>query len=104
MKIQVLTIIFFVFFSCECVDKKEVEEIQKMDDSTGLKIEKAEKMVKNSNLISFLENPIDFQAFKELKDINYTTTGVANGRAYYFQPNIKDSIFYAYNYPTENIK
>ena len=56
----------------------------------------------NSILVEFLENPIDLQSFKKLKDINYATTGVSNGKDYHFHPKIKDSIFYIYNYPTIN--
>ncbi len=58
----------------------------------------------NSILVEFLKNPIDLQEFKKKKNINYTTTSVSNGMDYYFQPEIKDSIFYTYNYPIENFK
>ena len=58
----------------------------------------------NLKLIEFLKTPINLENFKKSKDINYTTTGVSKGMDYYFQPKIKDSIFYAYNYPTENFE
>ena len=102
MKITVLSTLFLVFLSCKNATEKETEQVQVVVDSTGLKIEKAEKPAKNPNLISLLENPIDLQSFKNLKDPNYVTTSVTNGTDYYFNPKIKDSIFYVYYYPTEN--
>ena len=53
-------------------------------------------------MTEFLEKPIDLQKFKKSKNRNYITTSVSSGTDYYFEPKIKDSIFYTYNYPTEN--
>lgn len=102
MKIIVLTTLFLVFLSCKNGTEQETEPVQIVIDSTELKIEKAEKPTENLRLISLLENPIDLQKFKKSKNGSYTTTGVSNGTDYYFQPKIKDSIFYTYNYPIEN--
>ena len=52
----------------------------------------------NSNLVAFLDNPIDLIDFKKKKGMEFTTS-VTNGTEYYFQPRIKDSIFYVYYYP-----
>jgi uncharacterized membrane protein len=52
----------------------------------------------NSNLVEFLDNPIDLLDFKKKKGMKFTTS-VTNGTEYYFQPRIKDSIFYVYYYP-----
>ena len=52
----------------------------------------------NSNLVEFLDNPIDLLDFKKKKGMEFTTS-VTNGTEYYFQPQIKDSIFYVYYYP-----
>jgi len=79
-------------------DKYEPEPIQKEIEIVKSKNEPAN----NTKLASFLENPIDLQSFKKVKNINYTTTSVSNGMDYHFQPIIKDSIFYTYNYPVKN--
>jgi len=102
MKITVLTILFLVFLSCKNATKKETEQIQIVVDSTGLKIEKAEKPTENSKLISFLENPIDLQKFKSKNNGNVTTS-VNNGLKYQYHPAINDSIFYGYNFITDSI-
>ncbi|WP_179320921.1 hypothetical protein [Winogradskyella helgolandensis] len=102
MKIRVLTILFLVFLSCKNTTEKEIENVQIVVDSTGLKIEKAEKPIENSKLIAFLENPIDLQDFKKKKGMRFTTS-VTNGTEYYSNPKIKDSIFYVYYYPSENL-
>jgi len=102
MKIRVLTILFLTFLSCKNATEKETEQVQIIVDSTGLKIEKAEKSTENSKLIAFLENPIDLQDFKKKKGMRFTTS-VTNGTEYYSNPKIKDSIFYAYYYPSENL-
>jgi hypothetical protein len=52
----------------------------------------------NSNLVEFLDNPIDFLDFKKKKGMEFTTS-VTSGTEYYYQPRIKDSIFYVYYYP-----
>ena len=52
----------------------------------------------NSSLVQFLDNPIDLLDFKKKKGMEFTTS-VTNGTKYYFQPRIKDSIFYIYYYP-----
>ena len=104
MKITILTILFLALLSCKDVTERKPNE-PKSDRFELLpepdKAEK-EKYLKNQNLTSLLENPIDLQKFKKSKNRNYTTTGVSNGTDYYFEPKIKDSIFYTYNYPTEN--
>ena len=109
MKIRVLTTLFLVFISCKNVTKTDTEQIKteqiKADvDSTELKIKTTENQNGNKNLNSFLENPIDLQNFKKLKNSNLTTTGVDNGMNYHFHPKFKDSIYYSYNYPTKNFK
>ncbi|MEP5340239.1 MAG: hypothetical protein ABJL44_14800 [Algibacter sp.] len=55
---------------------------------------------KNNSLDKFFENPIDL---KELKKNRSATTTVINGKEYYFYPEINDSIFYSYNFMTEDI-
>jgi hypothetical protein len=102
MKFGVLTILFLAFLSCRNATEKETEQVQIVVDSTGLKIEKAEKPTENVKLIAFLENPIDLQEFKKKKGMRFTTS-VTNGTEYYSNPKIKDSIFYAYYYPAENL-
>ena len=60
----------------------------------------------NSNLVEFLDNPIDLLDFKKKKGMEFTTS-VTSGTEYYYQPRIKDSIFYVYYYPNfkkESIK
>ncbi len=104
MKIGILTILFLAFLSCKDVTERKPNESNSNRFELLPEPDKAEKekYLKNQNLISLLENPIDLQKFKKSKNINYTTTGVSNGTNYYFEPKIKDSIFYTYNYPTEN--
>ena len=104
MKIGVLISIFLVFISCKNVTEKEkeTEQIQVALDSAGLEIENFEKKVENSNLISFLENPIDLQEFKTRKNRNVTTS-VTNGMEYHFNPKLSDSLFYNYYYHYENV-
>ncbi|WP_298343007.1 hypothetical protein [uncultured Algibacter sp.] len=101
MKIRVLTILLLALLSCKKTTKKEAEQIQIVIDSTGLKIEKAEKTTKNSKLISFLENPIDLQDYKAIK--GKSLSSVTNGLNYHYHPNIRDSIFYNYSaFPTDS--
>ncbi|WP_435263310.1 hypothetical protein [Tenacibaculum sp. nBUS_03] len=104
MKIQVLTILFIAFFSCKDVAERKPNELK--SDKFELLIEsdktEKEKYLNNLSLTSLLENPIDLQKFKKSKNRDYMTTGVSNGKDYYFEPKIKDSIFYTYNYPTKN--
>ncbi|WCO00271.1 hypothetical protein [Psychroserpens ponticola] len=102
MKIRFLTTLFLVFISCKNVTVKETEKVEIKIDSTELKIEKAEKQSENLKLNSFLENPIDLQEFKTKKNRNVTTS-VNNGLEYQYHPKIKDSIFYGYNFITNNI-
>ncbi|SFD74193.1 hypothetical protein SAMN04489722_1251 [Algibacter lectus] len=77
---------------------KETEQVQIVVDSTGLKIEKAEKYIGISKLNSFLENPLNLREFKKKKK-REVTTSVSNGKEYYFNPKNKDSIFYSYFFP-----
>ena len=73
-------------------DLKNVIEIEKpqLDSKINLK------------LISFLENPIDWQYFKKNRHGDVTTS-VTNGMEFYFHPKFNDSIFYSYNLVTPNI-
>jgi hypothetical protein len=105
MKIRVLMILFLAFLSCKDVTEKKPNESKSDRFELIPEPNKSEKerYQKNLNLTSLLENPIDLQKFKKSKNINYTTTGVSNGTDYYFEPKINDSIFYTYNYPTENL-
>ena len=82
--------------------EKKIQNIEIKTDSTELKTEKAEKQYENIKLNSFLENPIDLQEFKKTKNRNVTTT-INNGLDYQYHPKINDSIFYGYNFITENI-
>jgi hypothetical protein len=102
MKIGVLTILFLVFLSCKNATEKETEQVQIVVDSTGLKIETVEENSENLKLTSFLENPIDLHDFKTKKNKNVTTS-VNNGLEYQYHPKINDSIFYGYNFITDNI-
>jgi hypothetical protein len=102
MKISFLTILFLLFISCKNVTEKKIQNIEIKTDSTELKTEKAEKQYENIKLNSFLENPIDLQEFKKTKNRNVTTT-INNGLDYQYHPKINDSIFYGYNFITENI-
>mgnify|MGYP001569871249 FL=1 len=54
----------------------------------------------NVQLLSFLETPIDLTALKT-KYRTTVTTSVTNGKAYYFKPNVRDSIFFTYNLKAE---
>uniref|UniRef100_UPI004049A8C6 hypothetical protein n=1 Tax=Flavobacterium sp. TaxID=239 RepID=UPI004049A8C6 len=101
MKNLLLTILFLVAFSCKKNSEIETSQSIVIIDSAGLKVETIEKKPENLNLISFLENPIELQKFKQKKE-NYVTTGVIKGQKYYYKPNIQNSIFYAYNF-TENL-
>ncbi len=104
MKIGILMILFLTFLSCKDVTERKPNEPNSERFELLPEPDKTEKekYLKNLNLTSLLENPIDLQKFKKLKNRNYITTGLRNGTDYYFEPKIKDSIFYTYNYPTEN--
>lgn len=65
-------------------------------DSTISKTVTPENRTKTLKLISFLENPIDLHEFKKKKR-QFTST-VTNGSEYYWNPKIKDSIFYSYSF------
>lgn len=102
MKTQISLLLLIVFISCKNDHKNKVipkksknfELISQPDKVKNI------KPSNNSNLIDFLEKPIDLKEFKELtiNKKNYITTGVCNSKDYYFLPKIKDSIFYIYNY------
>ncbi|MEK6152555.1 hypothetical protein WIW50_04820 [Flavobacteriaceae bacterium 3-367] len=94
--------LFFICIGCKNVTEKETEQIQIAVDSTGLQIKMVEKETADLNLTSFLDNPVDLQEFKKKKGSNVTTT-VTNGMKYHLHPKINDSIFYSYNFITENI-
>ncbi|MCD2259770.1 hypothetical protein [Psychroserpens luteolus] len=95
----VIFTIGFVFYTLYDVQRSYNKPF---NETSELVVEVKPQTTPNLKLAEFLEHPIDLHDFKNSKDINYTTTGVTNGKSYYFQPNIKDSIFYLYNYPTEN--
>ena len=82
--------------------KKETERVQIIVDSTGLIIDTVEKNSGNLKLTSFLKNPIDLQEFKTKKNRDVTTS-VNNGLEYQYHPKINDSIFYGYNFITDNV-
>lgn len=86
---------FLIFGVIAIQDKNEPEPIE--NKTEVIENQQTESKTKN-NLIEFLENPIDLLAFKKKKEMRFTTT-VTNGTAYYFNPKIKDSIFYVYSYP-----
>ncbi|MBR9847606.1 MAG: hypothetical protein GYB35_16565, partial [Algicola sp.] len=104
MKIGTLTILFLAFLSCKDVTERKPNE----SNSDRFELlpypdsDEQEKYLKSKKMTEFLEKPIDLQKFKNSKKRNYTTTSVSIGTDYYFEPKIKDSIFYTYNYPTEN--
>ena len=79
-------------------DKYEPEQIE---NKTEVVENQQTESIINTNLIEFLENPIDLLAFKKKKEMRFTTS-VTNGTEFYFNPKIKDSIFYVYYYPTED--
>ena len=60
-------------------------------------------MQSNSELVNFLENPIDLQKFK-FANINHVSTRVTNGKDYHFHPEIYDSIFYRYKFNINSIR
>ncbi len=60
------------------------------------------KMTMILKLTSFLENPIDLQEFKTKKNRDVTIS-VNDGLEYQYHLNINDSIFYGYNFITDNI-
>ncbi len=76
------------------------------EESPALKtipVSEVESAVKPSlKLPEFLEKPINMGELKSKKD-KYVTTTVTSRLEYYYQPKIKDAIFYSYYYPTENI-
>tara|TARA_R110000787_G_scaffold28923_5_gene78815 strand:- start:63925 stop:64332 length:408 start_codon:yes stop_codon:yes gene_type:complete len=53
-------------------------------------------------LIEFLEKPIDLQKFKKKKDRDVITS-LNNGLEYQYHSKIKDSVFYGYNFLTEDL-
>jgi hypothetical protein len=80
-------------------DKYEPEQIE--NKTIIVENQQTESRI-NTNLIEFLKNPIDLLVFKEKKEMRFTTS-VTNGTEFYFNPKIKDSIFYVYYYPSENL-
>jgi hypothetical protein len=52
----------------------------------------------NSNLVEFLDSPIDLLDFKKKKGMEFTTS-VTSGTEYYHHQKFNDSIFYVYYYP-----
>lgn len=102
MKIGTLTILFLAFLSCKDVTERKPNE----SNSDRFELlpypdsDEQEKYLKSKKLTEFLENPIDLLSFKEKKEMRFTTS-VTNGTEFYFNPKIKDSIFYVYYYPAE---
>ena len=88
---------FFVLGIIAIQDKYEPEEIKNKIEI--VENQQTESKI-NTNLSEFLENPIDLLGFKEKKEMRFTTS-VTNGTEFYFNPKIKDSIFYVYYYPAE---
>lgn len=81
-------------------DKYEPEQFE---NKTKIVENQQTESIINTNLIEFLENPIDLQDFKKKKGMRFTTS-VTNGTEYYFNPKIKDSLFYVYYYPAEKFE
>ena len=81
-------------------DKYEPEQFE---NKTKIVENQQTESIINTNLIVFLENPIDLQDFKKKKGMRFTTS-VTNGTEYYFNPKIKDSLFYVYYYPAEKFE
>ena len=102
MRLGIIITFIFTCISCKNVTEKESKQAKIVVDSTGLKTQTVEKQTENLKLISFLENPINLQAFKKLKKMHFTTS-VASATDYYFNPKISNSIFYVYYYPSEEI-
>lgn len=103
MKSRILVVLILICLSCKKTEENKPDKL-KSDRFELLpepdKVER-EKYLKNKNLTSFLENPIDLQEFKKKKGMRFTSS-VTNGTQYYFIPKIKDSTFYTYYYPAEN--
>jgi hypothetical protein len=96
--------IFIILLIVSCQNVTRDQNIQKNNENTNeLKVESA--LQKTNKLVanSFLENMIDFQKFKEVKSLRFTTT-VTQNKAFYFTPEINDSIYYLYNYLPEKYK
>jgi len=100
-KIKLIIILTTVSLIFGCNQRKNLnnEKVEIHIDSMGLKIVKKNKK-SNSELISFLENPIDLIDYKNQKK-NWTSSGF-NGFSYYYSPQKRDSIYYAYTYPNDN--
>lgn len=96
MNIRVLTILLLTSLSCKNISKNEGEKANVITDSTLSKTLTSENRTKTLKLISFLENPINLQEFKKKKRESLST--VTNGSEYYWNPKIKDSIFYSYSF------
>ena len=71
-------------------DKYEPEKIEKKTEI--IEIQQTESII-STNLVEFLENPIDLLTFKEKKGMRFTTS-VTEGTGFHFNPKKKDSIFY----------
>ncbi|WMI70053.1 hypothetical protein [Mangrovimonas sp. YM274] len=99
MKFGILIVIFLVSISCKNATENNSDKIKtnRFELLPYPDKEEQEKYLKNLNLTTFLENPIDLQEFKN-KTKRDVTTSVTNGLEYYFQPKINDSIFYSYNF------
>ena len=102
MQIRVSIVLLVVLISCKNKSEMKTDKAEIIIDSTDLKIKTNEKKEVNLRLNFFLENPINFQEFKTIKN-RKVTTSVTNGTSYYFNPKFTDSIFYGYNFVTENI-
>ncbi|MEZ4828564.1 MAG: hypothetical protein R3C61_20100 [Bacteroidia bacterium] len=91
--INILSILgFFLIITC-AEPKKSVQ-------TNGAKTEQETRIAnfdleENATLLSFLENPIDLIGFKKKK--RESLSSVTNGLDYYFNPKIKDSIYYNYS-------
>ncbi|MFD2564804.1 hypothetical protein [Aquimarina rubra] len=99
MKLVVIIVLILICFGCNHTSENKSDEPK----SNRLELipepdkKEREKYLRRKTLINFLENPIDLQQYKSVKN-KTVTTGVINGMNYYFHPQINDSIFYQYNY------
>ncbi|MFT4644996.1 MAG: hypothetical protein ACI8ZX_001403 [Planctomycetota bacterium] len=86
--------IFLYFYVQKRYSKSLVNKTELVSESQS-ESELQSEIDLNSNLVEFLDNPIDLLEFKKKKVIEFTTSVTE----YYYQPKIKDSIFCVYYYP-----
>jgi hypothetical protein len=105
MKLGTLIILFLACFSCKTENNSKSNLIKSDRFELPTESEKTQikKSLQSQKLNYFLENPVNLKEFKETKKGNFTSS-VSYGKSYHFNPKIKDSIFYNYNYPTKKFK